>query len=207
MKHSWNRKENASALVIRPAAFFQKVRWLNEERRTENRREDLEAKQKQTLSSLLKMKILPRSPDRESFLRARRKSLLLRLTSSAQPRRQEENQQGHSNSAQKKKNNNKKSRMYYDNEKLLKKDVETSCYCERCFTLDSVSVDSSCKWQRHHLTEYQPPARHISVDSIYDLLKYLTAFLKSTNLYLISESDEVELWPSTYDWVATDYDG
>lgn len=34
---------------------------------------------------------------------------------------------------------------------------ETSCYCERCFTLDSVSVDSPCKWQRHHLTEYQPP--------------------------------------------------
>ena len=38
---------------------------------------------------------------------------------------------------------------------------ETSCCCERCFTLDSVSVDSPCKWQRHHLTEYQPPGKHI----------------------------------------------
>ena len=38
---------------------------------------------------------------------------------------------------------------------------ETSCYCEHCFTLDSVSVDLRCKWQRHHLTEYQPPGRHM----------------------------------------------
>ena len=70
---------------MRPASFFQKVHWLNEERRTEKRRKDLEAKQKQTLSSLLKMKILQRGSDRESVLRARRKSLLLGLTSSAQP--------------------------------------------------------------------------------------------------------------------------
>ena len=86
--------------------------------------------------------------------------------------------------------------------------METSCYCERCsFTLDSVSVDSSCKWQRRQLTEYQPPGTHISVDSIYGF-KYLTVFFKSTNLnllYLTSESDEVE--PSTDDWVAADYDG
>ena len=81
------------------------MHWLNEERRTEKRRKDLEAKQKQTLSSLLKMKILQRGSDRESVLRARWKSLLLRLTSSAQPRQQEREREsaGHSNSAQKNK--------------------------------------------------------------------------------------------------------
>ena len=145
--------------LIRPAAFLKKVRWLNEERRTEKRRKDLEAKQKQTLSSLLKMKILQRGPDRESVLRARRKSLLLKLTSRAQPRQQEaeREQPGHSNSAQK----NKKSLMRQQ-EATKKRRGLTCCYCERCFTLDSVSVDSPCKWQRHHLTEYQPPGRHIS---------------------------------------------
>ena len=81
------------------------IAGLNEERRTEKRRKDLEAKQKQTLSSLLKMKILQRGSDRESVLRARWKSLLLRLTSSAQPRQQEREREsaGHSNSAQKNK--------------------------------------------------------------------------------------------------------
>ena len=78
VKHSWNRKEDASVPLIRPASFYQKVRWLNEERRTEKRREDLEAKQKQTLSSLLKMKILQRGPDRESSQGQKEKRLVVK---------------------------------------------------------------------------------------------------------------------------------
>lgn len=65
--------------LIRPASFFQKVRCLNEERRTEKRREDLESKQKQTLSSLLKMKTLQRDPDRESVLQGQKEKLVVKI--------------------------------------------------------------------------------------------------------------------------------